>query len=375
MPDNVISISEFKRKLDAGEVEFMFDLRAEDEFEAWRIEGKKAAPILNIPQEDFVGEEERYLGKFPRDREIITVCAHGDSSKYTADLLVENGFRARGLSGGMDAWSAFYETHKVSDNPHIYQIYRVAKGCISHVVISGGEAAVIDAVRHTEHITKLIDEHGARVVAVLDTHLQADHISGGREICEKYGAPYFIHQTDAKGATYEHEHIRQGMKIKVGKSELEALRTPGHTPGSTSFLLNGKYLFTGDTVMETSVGRPDLGGRVGTWGNYLYYTLFKRLGQMPEEVIVLPTHAASVKEQDDDGVVRFTLGWAKRELDLFLIKDQEKFMERVKETLLVNPDRYADIRQVNLGVLKADEKKLTELEIGKNLCGMAKKDE
>jgi glyoxylase-like metal-dependent hydrolase (beta-lactamase superfamily II) len=375
MADNVIPIDEFKKKLDAGEVEFMFDLRAEDEFEAWRIEGRKDAPIINIPQEDFVGEEDRHLGKFPMDKEIITVCAHGDSSKYSADLLVEKGFRARGLEGGMDAWSAYYETHKVSDTPLIYQIYRVAKGCISHVVISGGEAAVIDAIRHTEHISSIIDEHGARVVAVMDTHLQADHVSGGPGLVRKYGAPYYIHQTDAKGARYEHEHIRQGLRIKVGKSELEALHTPGHTPGSTSYLLDGKYLFTGDTVMETSIGRPDLGGQVGPWGRFLYYTLFKRLEPMPEEIIVLPTHAASVKEQDDEGVVRFTLGWARKELDLFGIRDQGRFLDKVKETLLVNPERYADIRQVNLGVLQADEKKLTELEIGKNLCGMSGKGE
>lgn len=375
MSENIVSIEEFKKKLDAGEVEFMFDLRAEDEFDAWRIEGRKDVPILNIPQEDFVGEEGLYLDKFPRDKEIITVCAHGDSSKYSADHLVENGFRARGLEGGMDAWSAFYETRKVSDDPLIYQIYRVAKGCISHVVISEGEAAVIDPVRHTEHITTIIDEHKAKVVAVLDTHLQADHISGGLAVSGKYGAPYFISYIDASGASYDFSRIRHNDTIKVGDSEIVALHTPGHTPGSTSLFLDGKYLFTGDTIMETSIGRPDLGGMVDKWAHFLYYTLFERISRMPDEITVLPTHAASVKEQDREGIVRFTLGWARKKRSLFKVRDKARFVEIIKSTLLDNPDRYSDIRKVNLGVLEADEKKLTELEIGKNLCGMARKGE
>jgi len=375
MPDNVIPIDEFKKKLDAGEVEFMFDLRAEDEFNAWRIEGKKDAPIMNIPQEDFVGEEERHLDKFPKDKEIITVCAHGDSSKYSADLLVESGFNARGLEGGMDAWSTYYETHKVSDEPLVYQLYRVAKGCMSHVIISDGEAAVIDSMRHTENITKLIDEHKAKVVAVLDTHLQADHVSGGLAVAQKYDAPYYMNYIDASGASFDFRRMVHKTEIKVGKSVIKALHTPGHTPGSTSLLLDGKYLFTGDTVMETSIGRPDLGGMVDKWANFLYYTLFEKIDRMSEDITVLPTHAASIKEQDEDGVVRFSIGWAKKERSLFKVKDQKQFVDIIKSTLLPNPDRYADIRKVNLGVLKADEKKLTELEIGKNLCGMAGKNE
>lgn len=367
-----ITVQELKKKLDDGNVEFMFDLRAEDEFKEWRIEGKKDVEIMNIPQEDFVGEEDEHVARFPKDKEIITVCAHGDSAQYSADFLIENGFNALGLEGGMDAWSAFYETHKVASSPDIYQIYRVAKGCMSHVIISDGEAVVIDAVRHIEHITKIIDEHGARVVGVFDTHLQADHISGGRDIAEKYDAPYYIHHVDAKGSSYKHRRLDNHTSIKVGSSMLGVLHTPGHTPGSTSFVLDGKYFFTGDTVMETSIGRPDLGGMVGSWANYLYYTLFERLKALPDELVVLPTHASSIKEQDDEGVVRFTLGWAKKERTLFKLKDRDKFIEEVKSSLLVNPDRYVDIRKVNLGVLDADEKKLQELEIGKNLCGMAK---
>jgi rhodanese-related sulfurtransferase len=143
--DSVISPEEFKKRLESGEVDLLFDLRNADEFDAWRIEGRRDVHTLNIPQIDFVGEEERHMDRFPRGKKIVTVCAHGDSSRYTAELLQERGFDAVGLQGGMDLWSEFYETHKAASGPDIYQIYRVARGCITHVVVSGGEAAVIDA--------------------------------------------------------------------------------------------------------------------------------------------------------------------------------------------------------------------------------------
>src|SRR5512134_2646018 len=151
----IITAEELKKRLDKNQVDFLFDLREEDEFKSWRIEGRKDFPTLNIPQVVFVGEEEGHLAKFPRDKTIVTVCAHGDSSKYAADQLRGLGLSAVSLLGGMDAWSGFYETHKVADNPAIYQIFRVARGCISHLIVSQGSAVAIDAARHRDRVLEL----------------------------------------------------------------------------------------------------------------------------------------------------------------------------------------------------------------------------
>jgi rhodanese-related sulfurtransferase len=83
-----IPLDDFKEKLDREEVQFVLDLRLEDEFESWRIEGRYNFEIINIPQLDFVGEEEKYLDRLPEDREIFIVCAHGGASKYSAEVLV-----------------------------------------------------------------------------------------------------------------------------------------------------------------------------------------------------------------------------------------------------------------------------------------------
>ncbi len=370
MAEAVISIADFKARLDSGSIEFLFDLRTPDEFEAWRIEGKSPVETLNIPQLDFVGEEDKYYDQLPKDKEIIAICAHGDASKYTAEHLQEHGYKALSLDGGMDGWSEFYEIHKIHSEPVIYQIYRVAKGCISHVLISGNEAIVIDPVRHTQHIEKILKEYGVAVKAVLDTHLQADHISGGRELAQKFAADYWIHPVDAAGASYSHKHLADDVSFPFGNCELKTIHSPGHTPGSSSFLLDKRFLFTGDTIMKTSLGRPDLGGKAGEWSHLLYDTLYKRFQILADEVLVLPSHAAALKEMDEEGKVELTMAEA-RQHEMYNISDEAAFSKKIEESLLENPERYQDIRKVNLGLLSVDEKKLQELEVGKNLCGMA----
>jgi glyoxylase-like metal-dependent hydrolase (beta-lactamase superfamily II) len=369
---NEVSHGELKGLLDAGRVNFIFDLRNEDEFKAWRIEGRSDIEALNIPQIRFVGEEDSYLDRFPKDRQIMAVCAHGDSSKYSAELLREKGLSAISLAGGMDAWSEFYETHQVNDTPAIYQIYRVARGCISYLIASGEQAVVIDATRHTDLIIQLADRLKVRITHVFDTHLQADHISGGGEIAAANGASYHIHPLDVEGASYDFLPMRDGELIRFGECQIEIVHTPGHTPGSTSLLLNGRFLFTGDTVMKTGIGRPDLGNKAGEWSRLLHDTLFYRLAAFADELVVLPTHAASIREQDDKGIVLTTLGYARSGIELFGIKDAGDFDAYVMSSLPENPERYQEIRKVNLGLLEPGEEKKKELEIGKNLCGMAK---
>jgi glyoxylase-like metal-dependent hydrolase (beta-lactamase superfamily II) len=370
----VISAEELKKRLDTNHVDFLFDLRNENEFKSWRIEGRTEFQALNIPQEEFVGEEERHLAKFPRGKEIVTVCAHGDSSKYAADLLKGLGISAVSLRGGMDAWSGFYETHELAEDPAIYQIFRVARGCLAYLVVSKGAAVVIDASRHFDRIEDLAASQNVRIDRIFDTHLHADHISGGRELAKKSGAAYCLHPADARGARYPYDPVKDNQSFTFGTGSIDVIHSPGHTPGSTSFLLNKRYLFTGDTIMKTGIGRPDLGGKAREWAALLYDTLFRRFKGLPDEVIVLPSHAASIREQGAGGIIMTTMGTARKELDLYRIRDEAAFIRYVEANLLENPVRYQDIRKVNLGTALFDEAGQKELEIGKNVCGMATKD-
>jgi len=368
-----IAPADFKKRLDAGEIEFLFDLRNEDEFAAWRIEGKTPVKTLNIPQADFVGEEGTYLDRLPRDLQIIAVCAHGGASDYEAKQLREKGFDILSLAGGMDAWSEFYETHKLTGAPEIHQIVRVAKGCICHVLIDDGEAVIIDAVRHLDPILTVLEKQRARPVAVLDTHLQADHISGGPELAKRFGIPYFISPADAQGAAYTFTRLSDGTEIPFGAKKLLCLQTPGHTPGSVSFLCDNRLLFSGDTIMKSSIGRPDLGGMVKEWAHLLYRTIFERFAGVADDIVLLPTHAASApREEDENGLICLTMRDF-RHSQAYALKEETVFISFIEESLLENPERYQEIRKVNLGLLDPDEARRRELEIGKNLCGMQDK--
>lgn len=367
-----IAVADFKKRLDAGTIEYIFDLRNSDEFDAWRIEGKKPVETLNIPQVDFVGEEEKYLAQLPRDKEIVAICAHGGASKYEAKRLREKGFSILSLDGGMDAWSEFYETHQLAGSPEIHQIVRVAKGCICHVLIDNGEAVIIDAVRHPAPITAVLEQRRARPVAVVDTHLQADHISGGPKLAELYAVPYFISAIDAEQASYSFTPLKEGTEIAFGGKKVVCLPTPGHTPGSVSLLCDRRFLFSGDTIMKSSIGRPDLGGMVKEWAHLLYQTIFKRFAEVPDEILLLPTHAASaLREENEKGIISLTMGDF-RNSQAYAIKKEEAFIHFIEESLLENPERYQEIRKVNLGLINPDEDRRKELEIGKNLCGMQK---
>ncbi len=372
MTERILTVEEFKKRLDASDVSFLLDLRNRDEFKDWRVEGRTEIETVNIPQEDFVGEEERHFAQFPKGRPIVIFCAHGDAARYSADLLRQHGFDAVALEGGMDRWSEYYEHQLVSTKPEVHQIYRVAKGCISYLAVSGGYAVAIDAPRHTRAVLDIAERLEVKIVHVLDTHLHADHISGGREIARLTGASYHVHPLDVQGASYAFTPLAEGGRISFGSCVIEVVHSPGHTPGSTSFLMDGTLLFTGDIIMKESIGRPDLGGMGEQWAGQLYDTLFKRYARLESDIIVLPSHSASIREQDKDGAVKLTLGQARKGSDLYQLHNLPDFLARVRASLPENPSRYQDIRKVNLGVLPADEAKQKELEIGKNLCGMQK---
>ena len=99
-------------------------------------------------------------------------------------------------------------------------------------------------------------QHGWTITHVLDTHVHADHLSRSRLLAEATGATLHVPEQDR--VTYSFTPVRDGDILDIGSSRLVALRTPGHTLESTSYLLDGKALFTGDTLFLAGVGRPDL---------------------------------------------------------------------------------------------------------------------
>src|SRR5256886_15035814 len=190
---------------------------------------------------------------------VVTVCAAGKTSMLAAERLRARGLDAVSLEGGMRAWSLAWNTAEVpcpGSIARIAQLRRTGKGCLSYLIGSNGDAIVIDASLDPHVYRRVADEHGWRIRTVLETHVHADHLSRARALAADTRARLCLPATDR--VSFEYEPLNDGDTVCVGSSALPVLRTPGHTPESTRYLLDDSALFTGDTLFLAAVGRPDL---------------------------------------------------------------------------------------------------------------------
>ena len=364
------------RKVIRQEKLFILDVRNSEAFADWKIEGKQFE-YINIPYFELIDGVEELLPKLPKDIEILVVCAKEGSSIMVAEMLSDAGLDVAYLAGGMKSWSTYVEPIKIGNltgGGELYQFVRLGKGCLSYMVLLDGEAAVIDPVRFTEVYTNFVEEKKVVIKYVFDTHLHADHISGGRDLALFTGANYYLPAKDAEDVVFDYDPLENGLSISLGKSpvavQLTAIYSPGHTIGSSSIIVDGQYLLTGDILFIDSIGRPDLAGVAQDWVSYLRETLYKRYRQLPEHLIVLPSHFMIMDECNEDGSV------AKRLDELFHvnhglnIEDDTDFRSVVIDNLPPQPNAYQEIRQVNMGRLAPTQEEAIEMEIGPNRCAV-----
>jgi glyoxylase-like metal-dependent hydrolase (beta-lactamase superfamily II) len=322
------------------------------------------------------------------DRPVVTVCAKGGSSAWVADeVLRPRGYQVVNLEGGMAAWGSHYVVRpvpEVNGALRVWQLARPARGCLHYVIASGqplASAIVIDPPRHYGRVLELAKAEGLAIRRVIDTHAHADHISGGPALAQATGATYWlhpydgIHPTDVLPATIAFEWLHDGQQFALGKAVLRALHVPGHTLGITALLLEyqgRRFLFSGDTIFIRSIARPDLGGRGEAWAPLHYRSLYEKLLTLPDDTLVLPGHFSSFQEARGDGLYAGRLGELKRANPELLMRNQEEFVQHILASLPVFPPHYLDIKRVNGGLLAADEEKADELELGRNVCALAR---
>lgn len=165
------------------------------------------------------------------------------------------------------------------------------------------ECAVVDPGAEADRIFQLIAIKSLKPALILNTHGHIDHIGANKDIKEKFNIPLYIHSADSTmlGNVQQSEMaaflgvvespspdhlLNDGDKIKIGKSFLRVIHTPGHSPGSVSFLGDG-FLLSGDTLFFGGVGRTDLPG--GSWKD-MESSIKNKILTMPDEMIVLPGH-------------------------------------------------------------------------------------
>lgn len=374
MTVNKWTAAKIARKVIDNEELFILDVRNRDAFADWKIEGHKFE-YLNIPYFELLDGVEEILPKLPTDKEVLVVCAKEGSSVMVAEMLSEAGREAAYLEGGMKSWSSYLEPIKVADlnnGGELYQFVRLGKGCLSYMVISAGEAVIIDAVRFTDVFVNFAKEKGAEIKHVFDTHLHADHISGGRHIAAETGAAYYLPPKDATEVVFDYTALTEDLSVKIGASQIDvnALYSPGHTIGSTSFVIDNQFLLTGDILFIDSIGRPDLAGLAEDWVGDLRETLYSRYRALAEELVVLPAHFMIIDELNEDGTVARRLGDLFKENHGLNIEDEAAFRSTVTDNLPPQPNAYEQIRQVNMGKMSPENDEQTEMEIGPNRCAV-----
>ncbi|MBK0005843.1 MULTISPECIES: MBL fold metallo-hydrolase [Priestia] len=374
MTVHVLTAKEVTAKIINKEPLFILDVRNENDFSDWKIEGHYF-DHLNVPYFDLLDGVEEILEKIPSDKEVLVVCAKEGSSVMVADMLSEAGLIVSYLKGGMKAWSEYLEPVKVGDlkeGGEIYQFVRIGKGCLSYMIISNGEAAIIDATRMADVYINFAKELGVTVKHVFDTHLHADHISGGRVIAEATNAAYWLPPKDAEEVMFDYKALEEGSDVVIGNTTItiQSLYSPGHTIGSTSFIVDDQYLLSGDILFIDSIGRPDLAGMAEDWVGDLRETLYTRYKALSDELIVLPAHFMIIDELNDNGSVAEKLGTLFAENHGLNIKDEAEFRHLVTDNLPPQPNAYQEIRETNMGKVSPDEEKQREMEIGPNRCAI-----
>lgn len=260
----------------------------------------------------------------------------------------------------------------LTDGGELYQFVRIGKGCLSYMVVSNGEAAIIDSTRKTDVYVNFAEQMGVTIKHVFDTHLHADHISGGRTIAQQTGAAYWLPPKDAEEVTFDYQPLEDGEKVTIGNTtiDIHALYSPGHTIGSTSFVVDDQYLMTGDILFIDSIGRPDLAGKADDWVMDLRETLYKRYKDLSDELIVLPAHFMIMDELNEDGTVAEKLGVLFEKNHGLNIEDKDEFRKMVTENLPPQPNAYQEIRETNMGKIDPEEEEQREMEIGPNRCAV-----
>jgi hydroxyacylglutathione hydrolase len=221
---------------------------------------------------------------------------------------------------------------------------------------TAGRLAVVDP--HAELVDAYIDaaaELGSPIVAVLETHVQADHISGLPALVARTGATAYV-PIDA-GVAFDHVGLDDGDEIDLGNTEIRALATPGHAPAHLAYVVADRrretvdpwLVFTGDSLLVGDVGRPDLhaAGDPEPLARQLHGSL-ARLLELPDHVVVYPSHyGGSVCGRGLSGNPFSTIGFERRHNRALQHSDADSFVRELLTDVPPPPAHQAEIVAAN----------------------------
>ncbi|KAB1188473.1 MULTISPECIES: MBL fold metallo-hydrolase [Haloferax] len=364
-------------RLRHGDPTTILDVRNRDEFDEWHVDGRSVTatqmPAIRFTQAEVLGTVADVADQF-RDAPspVVVVCGEGRASDHVASLLSSVGVDAENLESGMEGWARVYRSSELSHaDATVLQYDRPSSGCLAYLVVAGDEAVVVDPLRaFADRYVEDAHDLGADIVAAIDTHVHADHVSGVRAVADRTGAEIVLPAGAAvRGLSFDTRLLADGESVTLGAVELVAVHSPGHTSEMTAYRL-GDVLFVGDGLFVESVARPDLeDGDDGapTAARQLYQTLTDRYGEFDDTVRIAPAHYSPVAVPDETGVYVASLGELRQRLDA-LSMDADDFVEYVLADMPPRPANYERIIETNLGIVDLDDDDAFDVEVGPNNC-------
>jgi hydroxyacylglutathione hydrolase len=226
-------------------------------------------------------------------------------------------------------------------------------GCKSH-----SRFAVVDP--HADLVDRyvaLAEAQGSPIVAVFETHVQADHVSGLPELVRRTGATPYL--PAGAGVAFEHRALADGEVVELGNTEVQAIATPGHAPAHHAYAVTDRtrgdepwFVLAGDALLIGDAGRPDLhaGGEHSTedMARTLYRSLTERLLALPDYLTLYPAHySGSVCGRGLSANPASTIGFERRHNRALQFDSEDAFVQALLQDIPAAPERQADIVAVN----------------------------
>ncbi len=226
-------------------------------------------------------------------------------------------------------------------------------GCKTH-----RQFAVVDAhVDLVDDYLSLTEAQGARLVAVLETHVQADHVSGLPELVARTGATAYL--PAGAGVDFAHHPLADGARVTLGNTVLQAIATPGHAPVHHAYLVTDRsrgdepwLVLTGDALLVGDAGRPDLHAgderSAEELARELHRSLTRRLLTLPDHLLLYPAHyGGSVCGRGLSSNPASTIGFERRHNRALRVDTEDAFVTALTQDLPPAPDQQAEIVAAN----------------------------
>jgi len=233
---------------------------------------------------------------------------------------------------------------------------------LSYLFGCGGRAAgaVVDPLADPSPYLKAAEATGMRIRYVIDTHLHADHVSGGRALAEAAGAEYVLFAEAA--ANFPFLGVHDGDVLGLGNVTVKILHTPGHTPEHISLVVTDRtraddpwLAFTGHTLMVGDLGRTELATSAEEGARAMFDSV-QRLKALPDYLEILPgAYSGSVCGRSLSGKPSSTIGFEKRYNKAFRIPGESEFVRAMVADIPPPPAQAAEIRAINSGRMAAAE--------------------